>query len=64
MTYRMREEGKADVFDYIERFYNLQRRYLTIGYLKSGRVRKVGAVSLGWCQPNRQQASAANRIRR
>jgi putative transposase len=24
---------KADVFDYIERFYNAKRRHLTIGYL-------------------------------
>ena len=25
-TYRSRVEAKADVFDYIERFYNLKRR--------------------------------------
>jgi hypothetical protein len=26
-TYRMRDEAKADVFDYIERFYNAKRRH-------------------------------------
>jgi putative transposase len=31
-TYRARNEAKADVFDYIERFYNAVR-YSTIGYL-------------------------------
>ena len=31
-TYRMRDEAKADVFDYIERFYNAKRRHSTIGY--------------------------------
>jgi putative transposase len=32
-TYRTRDEAKADVFDYIERFYNTKRRHSTIGYL-------------------------------
>ena len=32
-TYRSRDEAKADVFDYIERFYNARRRHSTIGYL-------------------------------
>jgi len=32
-TYRTRGEAKADVFDYIERFYNPKRRHSTIGYL-------------------------------
>jgi len=32
-TYRTRSEAKADVFDYIERFYNPKRRHSTIGYL-------------------------------
>jgi putative transposase len=31
--YRTRNEAKADVFDYIERFYNAIRRHSTIGYL-------------------------------
>ena len=32
-TYRTRDEARADVFDYIERFYNRKRRHSTIGYL-------------------------------
>ena len=28
-----RDEARADVFDYIERFYNAKRRHSTIGYL-------------------------------
>jgi putative transposase len=32
-TYRTREEATADVFDYIERFYNAKRRHSTIGYM-------------------------------
>jgi putative transposase len=32
-TYRTRDEAKADVFDYVERFYNPKRRHSTIGYM-------------------------------
>src|ERR1700722_10570899 len=32
-TYRTRDEARADVFDYIERFYNPTRRHSTLGYL-------------------------------
>jgi len=32
-TYKSRDEAKADVFDYIERFYNARGRHSTIGYL-------------------------------
>ncbi len=31
--YRSSDEAKADVFDYIERFYNPKRRHSTIGYM-------------------------------
>ena len=31
-TYRTRDEANADVFDYIECFYNAKRRHSTIGY--------------------------------
>ncbi len=42
-TYRTRNEAKADVFDYIERFYNAIRRHSTIGYLSPVEFeRKVG----------------------
>ena len=30
-TYRTRDQARADVFDYIERFYNPRRRHSTIG---------------------------------
>jgi len=32
-TYRTRAQARADVFDYIERFYNPKRRHSTLGYL-------------------------------
>jgi putative transposase len=32
-TYRTRDQARADVFDYIERFYNPTRRHSTLGYL-------------------------------
>ena len=32
-TYRTRSQAKADVFDYIERFYNPRRLHSTIGYV-------------------------------
>jgi putative transposase len=31
--YRTRDQAKADVFDYVERFYNPYRRHSTIGYV-------------------------------
>jgi putative transposase len=34
-TYGSRDEAKADVFDYIERFYDAKWRHSTIGYLSS-----------------------------
>jgi hypothetical protein len=30
-SYRTREDAKADVFDYVARFYNAKRRHSTIG---------------------------------
>jgi putative transposase len=42
-TYRTRNVARADVFDYIERFYNVTRRHSTIGYLSPVEFeRKVG----------------------
>lgn len=32
-VYRSRDQAKADVFDYIERFYNPTRRHSTLGYV-------------------------------
>jgi putative transposase len=32
-SYTTRQEVRADIFDYIERFYDTRRRHSTIGYL-------------------------------
>jgi putative transposase len=32
-TYRTRNQARADMFDYVERFYNPTRRHSTLGYL-------------------------------
>lgn len=32
-VYRTRDEARADVFDYIECFYNPRRRHSTLGYV-------------------------------
>lgn len=32
-VYRTRAQARADVFDYIERFYNPVRRHSTLGYV-------------------------------
>lgn len=31
--YRTRDEARADIFDYIERFYNPRRRHSTLNYV-------------------------------
>jgi putative transposase len=56
-TYRSRDEARADVFDYIERFYNPKRRHSTIGYQSP--VEFERQVNLAWdavnrtgCRPN------------
>jgi len=53
-VYRTRNDARADVLDYIERFYNPKRRHSTLGYLSpndfetkvglaQSRVRKTGS---------------------
>jgi transposase InsO family protein len=32
-VYRTRDDARADVFDYIERFYNPRRRHSTLAYI-------------------------------
>ena len=44
-VYRTRDQARADVFDYIERFYNPQRRHSTIGYLSPMEFERVAATS-------------------
>ena len=42
-TYSSRDDARAGVFDYIERFYNTLRRHSTIGHLSPVEFeRKVG----------------------
>ena len=55
-VYRTRDEAKADVFDYIERFYNLKRRHSKIGYLSPMEF-EMQAANLSTCQQNRVQAN-------
>jgi Integrase core domain len=51
--YQTRDQAGADVFDYIERFYNLRRRHSTLGYVSpadyesSGSVLRVVSTELG-----------------
>lgn len=42
-VYRTRAEAKADVFDYIERFYNPRRRHSTLGYLSPVQFENVNS---------------------
>ena len=45
LVYRSREQARADVFDYIERFYNPTRRHSTLGYLSPVQFEKLKSVS-------------------
>uniref|UniRef100_UPI000E5A1B5C IS3 family transposase n=1 Tax=Caldimonas tepidiphila TaxID=2315841 RepID=UPI000E5A1B5C len=40
-VYRLREQARSDVFDYIERFYNPTRRHSTLGYVSSVEFEKA-----------------------
>lgn len=44
-TYRTRDQAKADVFDYIERFYNVRRRHSALGYLSPMAFEKREAIA-------------------
>ena len=61
-TYRTRNHAQADVFDYIERFYNPTRRHSTLGYLCPHGSRAAGASSLTSCPRNRQQLRMTFRL--
>jgi len=57
--YRSRAQAKADVFDYIECFYNPTRQHSTLGHLSPIDFEMeagVASMSLSRCLPNRQQA--------
>ncbi|MGH7743172.1 MAG: IS3 family transposase, partial [Candidatus Eiseniibacteriota bacterium] len=55
--YRTREEARADVFDYIERFYNPHRRHSTLQYLSPVAFEEAAGINLGACQEKRGKAS-------
>jgi putative transposase len=42
--YRTRNEARADLFDYVERFYNLRRRHSTIGYVSPAEFESMTAT--------------------
>lgn len=44
-VYRTRDQARADVFDYIERFYNPRRRHSTIGYLSPMEFERIKALA-------------------
>ncbi len=58
-VYRTRDQARADVFDYIERFYNPRRRHSTIGYLSPMEFERLAAPAKGSCPSNRQQLISA-----
>lgn len=43
--YSTRDQAKADVFDYIERFYNPQRRHSTLGYVSPIEFEQMALVA-------------------
>ena len=43
-AYRNRDEAKADVFDYLERFYNLRRRHSTLDYVSPADYEKAAGM--------------------
>ena len=62
-TYRTRAQAQADVFDYIERFYNPKRRHSTLDYLSPMEFTMQAEFSVGWCQLNRQQLRYGSVVR-
>ena len=44
-VYRSRNQARADIFDFIERFYNAKRRHSTIGYLNPIEFERRAGVS-------------------
>jgi transposase InsO family protein len=44
-VYHSRNQARADVFDFIERFYNPKRRHSTIGYLSPIEFERRAEVS-------------------
>jgi hypothetical protein len=60
-TYRTRDEAKAAVFDFVERFYNTKRRHSTNRLHEPHGVRAAGSI-MDDTQLGRQIAIATSRI--
>ena len=43
--YRTRDEAKADLFDYLERFYNPKRRHSRIGYMSPMEFERLAGLA-------------------
>jgi hypothetical protein len=62
---RSRDQARADVFDYIERFYNLTRRHSTLGYVSPidfERQAGVAERTLSRCPSNRQKLTSMTQV--
>jgi len=57
--YRTRDEARADVFDYVERYYNPRRRHSSIGFVSLGELRKLRRLNLGACQEEAGKATTS-----
>src|SRR5258705_2706913 len=55
--YRTRDDAKADVFDYIERFYNPKRRHSTIRYLSPMEFERQAGLTLAGVNRTRGSSS-------
>ena len=44
-VYRTRDQARADVFDYVERFYNVIRRHSTLGYVSPVAFEKMAGLA-------------------
>jgi putative transposase len=60
--YATRDEARADVFDYIERFYNPRRRHSTLGQVSPDQFEKAWK-SLGLCPGKRGNPTCHARTR-
>jgi hypothetical protein len=57
-VYRTRDQARADVFDYIERFYNPTRRHSTIGYVSPMEFERIAA----WLKGGVHQTGSSSAI--
>jgi putative transposase len=60
--YHTRNQAKADVFDYIERFYNPRRRHSTLGYLSPMEFERQ--AELAWVGVNETGSRPLSSMRR